>query len=77
MPGHGPVMESREPIQNFQAYLRDLWTKTATMYREGVSWEEAATRIDMTNHQANFPQIQGPGVDRRAIRRIYQLMDER
>ncbi len=77
LPGHGPVMETREPIENFQAYLRDLWDKTEAMHRDGVSWEEAATLIDMTNHQQNYSQIQGPGVDRRAIRRIYELLDER
>ena len=76
LPGHGPVMESRQPIENFQAYLRDLWDKTASKYREGVSWEEAATQIDMTNHADNYPQIQGIGVDRRAVRRMYELMDQ-
>ncbi len=77
LPGHGPVMDSRDPIINFQAYLRDLWNKASEKYREGVSWEQAATEIDMTNHQGSFPQIQGVGVDRRAVRRMYQLMDER
>ena len=76
LPGHGPVMDSRDPIVNFQAYLRDLWGKTAEKYRGGVSWEQAATEIDMTNHRDNFPQIQGVGVDRRAVRRMYQLMGD-
>ncbi|MGB1848510.1 MAG: hypothetical protein ACPHK1_10825, partial [Pseudohongiellaceae bacterium] len=77
LPGHGPVMESKEPIDNFQAFLRDLWLKTGRLYREGVSWEQAAERIDMTNHSANFPQIRGAGVDPRAVRRMYQLLDQR
>ncbi len=76
LPGHGPVMETREPIINFQAYLRDLWAKTEQMYRDGVSWEVAATQIDMRNHRDNFPQIQGIGVDPRAVRRMYELMGE-
>lgn len=77
LPGHGPVMESKQPIENFQAYLRELWTKTAKMHDEGVSWEQAAERIDMTNHANNYAQIRGPGVDPRAIRRIYELLDAR
>jgi glyoxylase-like metal-dependent hydrolase (beta-lactamase superfamily II) len=77
LPGHGPVMESKEPIENFQAYLRDLWDKTASMHGNGVDWEQAAERIDMTNHAGNYAQIRGPGVDPRAIRRIYELLDAR
>ena len=77
LPGHGPVMRSRELIDNFQAYLRDLWDTVAGMRESGISAEEAAATIDMTHHAANFPQIQGPGADPRAINRIYQLLDSR
>ena len=77
LPGHGPVMHSRDPISNFQAYLRDLWTKTVAMHDRGVSVEQASEQIDMTSHSANFTQIREPGVDPRAIRRIYQLLDAR
>jgi len=75
LPGHGPVMRTREPIGHFQAYLRDLWTKASDMHRRGVSADDAATQIDMTNHRANYAQLSEPGVDPRAIRRIYQLLD--
>ncbi len=74
LPGHGPVMRSKEPIDTFQAYLRDLWTKTEAMFLEGVGWEQAAGQIDMTNHSGNYAQIRGPGVDPRAVRRIYELL---
>jgi len=74
LPGHGPVMRSKQPIENFQAYLLDLWTRTEAMFREGVSWEQAAGQIDMTNHSDNYAQIRGPGVDPRAVRRIYELL---
>lgn len=77
LPGHGPVMRTREPITNFQAYLSDLWTKTSAMHDRGVSADDASAQIDMTNHAAGFPQIREPGVDPRAIRRIYQLLDAR
>ena len=70
-------MRSKDQIGNFQEYLRDLWVKTGVMHSRGVSWEEAATEIDMTNHTASFSQIREAGVDPRAIRRIYQLLDER
>ena len=75
LPGHGPVMRDRQPIENFQSYLRDLWSKTQAMHRQGVSWEQAAQRLDMTNHSDNYAQIRGPGVDPRAIRRIYELLE--
>lgn len=75
LPGHGPVMRDRQPIENFQIYLRDLWSKTQAMHRQGVSWEQAAQSLDMTNHSDNYAQIRGPGVDPRAIRRIYELLE--
>ena len=77
LPGHGPVMRSKDPITHFQAYLRDLWDKASTMHARGVPWEQAATEIDMSNHSQNYRQLTGPGVDPRAIRRIYELLDAR
>ena len=77
LPGHGPVMRSKVPISNFQDYLRDLWIKSNELYRLGVKWQEAAMQIDMTNHARNYFQIRGPGVDPRAIRRIFELLDAR
>lgn len=77
LPGHGPVMRSKRPIETFQDYLRDLWVKTSDMHNDGVSWEEAAQQIDMTNHARIYPQIRGVGVDPRAVRRIYELLESR
>ena len=77
LPGHGPVMRYKSQISNFQEYLIDLLVKAEGMHSRSAGWEEAAERLDMTNHSANFPQIQGPGVDPRAIRRIFELLDER
>ncbi|MCH2356579.1 MAG: MBL fold metallo-hydrolase [Pseudomonadales bacterium] len=70
LPGHGPVMRTRDPIDNFQAYLRDLWDKASALHRRGVSAEEAAQQLDMTNHS----MVRAVGVDPRAIRRIYALL---
>ena len=72
--GAGDV--DRKKIDEVQAFYRDLWAKTLALHDAGVPAEEAASQIDMTNHSANYPQIQGVGVDRRAVRRMYELMDE-
>ena len=77
LPGHGPVMRSKVPISNFQDYLRDLWIKSDELYRLGIEWHDAAEQIDMTNHARNYFQIRGPGVDPRAIRRIFELLNAR
>ena len=58
LPGHGPVMRNKDQISYFQEYLLDLWIKAESMHSRSVGWEEAAGQIDMTNHSANFPQIQ-------------------
>jgi len=75
LPGHGPPVRSKDPITNFQAYLTDLWEKTSAMHRRGVDAEQAAEEIDMTNHSDNYGQLRRPGVDPRAINRIYELLD--
>ncbi|MCH8175729.1 MAG: MBL fold metallo-hydrolase [Proteobacteria bacterium] len=71
LPGHGPVMRTRDPIDNFQAYLRDLWDQASALHRRGVSAEEAAQQLDMTSHS----MVRAVGVDPRAIRRIYALLN--
>jgi cyclase len=75
-PGHGQPFSDRAVIDNFQAYLSDLWQKTGDLKRRGLSAQQAAEQIDLSNHAANYPQIRGPGADVRAINRIYQLLDE-
>lgn len=75
LPGHGEAFEDRSKIDHFQAYLRDLWTKIVASHEAGVGAEEAAAKIDMTNHSANFPTIQGPGVNPHAVERAYALLE--
>ena len=77
LPGHGPVMRTRKPIHDFQAYLRDLWVKASDMHAAGIDAATAAETLDMTNHSGNFAQIRAPGVDPRAINRIFSLLDAR
>lgn len=76
LPGHGAPLQGKEKIDHFQAYLGDLWQKTEAMKARGLTAEETAAQIDMTNHADNYAQIRGPGADVRAIRRIYTLLDE-
>ncbi len=81
IPGHGEVIvggaAAKERIGLFQAYMRDLWTQANDLKRQSVSAEDAAKRIDLTAHKAHFPQIMAPGVDVRAVARIYHVVDER
>ena len=75
LPGHGRAFEDIEKIDHFQAYLRDLWPKIVAKHKAGVSEEEAAQTIDMTNHAEHFSQIDGPGVHPHAVQRAYALLN--
>jgi glyoxylase-like metal-dependent hydrolase (beta-lactamase superfamily II) len=74
-PGHGQAFREKEKIDHFQAYLRDLWQKLKKAHAAGVSAEEAARTIDMTNHAAHYPTITAPGVHPHAVARAYALLD--
>jgi cyclase len=74
LPGHGEAFTDKAKIDYFQAYLRDVWTETSRLKKEGVSAEDAAKRVDMTKHKGNLP-IQAPGIPPIAATRIYDLLD--
>ena len=76
LPGHGASFTGTQKIDNFQDYLRDFWTKATALRSQGLSAEQAAERIDMTNHRANYGNLRGPGVDVREMLRAYERMDE-
>jgi glyoxylase-like metal-dependent hydrolase (beta-lactamase superfamily II) len=76
LPGHGQAFNDRQIIDNFQAYLRDFWAKTVSLKDRGLTVEQAAEQIDMTNHNNSYPGLRGPGVEPRAVQRIYQLLDQ-
>ena len=59
-----------------QSYLKDLWVRVEKSKDAGLSAEEAAEKIDMSDHGKNYPQIQGAGVDPRAVVRIYRRLEE-
>jgi glyoxylase-like metal-dependent hydrolase (beta-lactamase superfamily II) len=77
LPGHGDAFTDRTKIDNYQAYLRDVWTEVSRLRQQGVPAEEAAKRADLTRHKANFPTIQGPGVPLIGVTRIYELLSQK
>jgi hypothetical protein len=60
LPGHGNPMRTAEKIEHFQAYLRDLWNKTAGMKRKGASAEEVANKNRLNRSQEELPRYNGP-----------------
>lgn len=76
LPGHGVPFKGKELITAFQDYLRDLNAQTTALRRQGLSAEEAATKVDLTKHAARFPQIRAVGVDPAITRRIYRLAQD-
>jgi cyclase len=77
LPGHGVPIVDRVKIDAFQGYLRDLTAQAASLRKQGLTADQAAERVDLTAYTPHFPAIQGLGADVRALRRIYQWMDER
>ncbi|MGH9561046.1 MAG: MBL fold metallo-hydrolase, partial [Terracidiphilus sp.] len=76
LPGHGVPFHNKALITAYQEYLRDLVRQVGALRKQGVSAEDAAQKVDLTSHQKDFPQIQGPGADLRGVQRMYQWMDE-
>ena len=74
-PGHGQPFRDRERIDNLQSYYRDLYARVVKLHGEGVSFAEAAVRVDMTDHSGALP-IRAPGIDVRAVERIYSLLEK-
>ena len=62
LPGHGNAFRGKAKIDHFQSYLRDFWTQAQALHTAGVSAEEAATRMDMRRHVANYPALTATGV---------------
>jgi cyclase len=77
VPGHGNPFRGKEAIAPVQACLRDIWRQAQGLKRGGASPEEAARRVDLRARGARFPQFARAGFDAAAIRRIYDVIDER
>lgn len=76
LPGHGQPFQDRKLITDLQDYFNDAWDKTAALKRQGMSAEQAMQVIDLTNHADVYPQITEPGLNDRAMYRMYELMDQ-
>ena len=77
LPGHGEAFTGKEKITAYQSYLRDIWSQVGRLKQQGVSADDAAKRVDMSSHKADFPTIQGPGVNAQWVSRMYEVMDMR
>ena len=77
VPGHGTPFKGKDAIAPVQACLRDLWRQAASFKREGVSADEAASRVDLRAHGGRFPRLAQVGFEPVAVRRIYEVIDER
>jgi cyclase len=75
--GHGEPFKGKEAVGPVQACLRDLWRQAEQQKKAGVSAEQAATRIDLRAHASRFPRLSQVGFEPVAVRRIYQVLDER
>jgi len=73
VPGHGAPLKERVQIDQFQAYIRDLWQQARTLRMQGVSAEEAAKRIDLSRHAAVYGE-RAARADIRTVTRAYELL---
>ena len=74
IPGHGQPFEDLGRIDALQSYLRDLWERTTDARAQGLTADQAAAQIDMTDHADDYPGITAPGAPITAVERIYELM---
>ena len=75
LPGHGNPFQDRERITYQQEYMRDLQSQAEVLHAQGLSYEEAAARIDMSDHAEHYPQVAGAGVPVVTVQRIFELLD--
>jgi cyclase len=77
IPGHGAPFHGKEAIAPVQAVQRDIWRQVEASKRAGVPAEQAAARVDLRAHAARFPRFSEPGFEPSAVRRVYEVIDER
>jgi glyoxylase-like metal-dependent hydrolase (beta-lactamase superfamily II) len=75
LPGHGAAFQGKGKIDHFQSYLRDFWSQARKLHAAGVGPEEAARRIDLRSHAADFPTLTTVGVLDHGVYRAYDLLD--
>jgi glyoxylase-like metal-dependent hydrolase (beta-lactamase superfamily II) len=74
LPGHGEPFQDLSRIDHLQAYMRDLDRQARALHAQGLTFEEAAERNDLTAHAGRYPQITGPGVAPITVQRIWELL---
>ncbi len=72
VPGHGRVFRDRSRLSLVQVFYRDLWSRVAALRAQGLSAEEAATEVDMTDHVKLG--ISAVGHDPISVARMYERM---
>ena len=75
LPGHGVPFQEKERIGYLQDYMRDLLAQATALHGQGMTYQDAATRIDMTGHVEHYPNLTGPGAPEIAVLRIFELLD--
>jgi hypothetical protein len=77
LPGHGvPFKNGKAHATAWQDYLRDIVRKVTDLRKQGLTAEQAAQKVDMSNHQADFPSTTRPGAELRSVRHIYEWLYE-
>ena len=74
VPGHGRPFSNRDKIDDLQGYLRDLWERTSQAYSDGLTAEQAAEQVDLSDHSASYASLTSPGVPLTSVVRIYELL---
>jgi len=77
IPGHGVPFAGKSKIAPVQACLHDLWRQVVSLKGEGITPEAAASRVDLRAHAVSFPQLSKAGFEVLAVRRMYEVIDER
>jgi cyclase len=76
LPARGAPFSGKDKAGALQSYLRDVLAQTTDLLNKGVPVDEAARRVDLTSHQKDFPEIQRPGVDVNAVKRLQTQIEE-
>jgi glyoxylase-like metal-dependent hydrolase (beta-lactamase superfamily II) len=80
LPGHGDAFQGKEKIGHFQGYLSDFWQQARRLHDAGVSAEEAARKIDLRSHAANYPAtaaLKEVGILNHGVFQAYDQIDGR
>jgi glyoxylase-like metal-dependent hydrolase (beta-lactamase superfamily II) len=76
LPARGAPFTGKDKVSALQSYLRDVLVQTTDLLNKGISVQETARRVDLTPHKKDFPEIQGPGVDVNAVKRLQTQIEE-